>query len=62
MDEHRIDLTTTATTRQAPLPASIPQPAKRASIRQSPLRVTAHVRVSGAALDDEAGYFPGRSG
>ena len=53
MDERTIDLTTTASTRRAPLPASIPRPAKRASTRQSPWRVTAHVRVSGAALDDE---------
>jgi putative sigma-54 modulation protein len=53
MDERRIDLTTTASTRRAPMPASIPRPAKRASTRQSPWRVTAHVRVIGAALDDD---------
>jgi hypothetical protein len=52
MDDRRIDLTT-ASARRAPLPASIPRPAKRTSTRQSPWRVTAHVRVIGAALDDE---------
>ena len=53
MDERRIDLTTTPGTRRAPLPASIPRPAKRANTRQSPWRVTAHIRVAGAALDDQ---------
>ena len=53
MDERSIDLTTTASARRAPLPALIPRPAKLASTRQSPWRVTAHVRVFGAALNDE---------
>lgn len=53
MNERRNDPRTTAGVRRAPLPASIPRPAKRASTRQSPWRVTAHVRVIGAALDDE---------
>jgi ribosome-associated translation inhibitor RaiA len=43
-------------TRQArermPFPASIPRPAKRASDRRSSDRVTAHVRVLGAELDE----------
>ena len=60
MDEPAIDLATTATARRAPLPASIPRPAKRASTRESPWRVTAHVRVIGAALDDDQRAYVGR--
>lgn len=60
MDERTIDLTTTTSTRRAPLPASIPRPAKRASTRLSPWRVTAHVRVFGAALDDEERAYVAR--
>ena len=53
MDERPINLTTAASARRAPLPASIPRPDKRESTRQSSWRVTAHVRVFGAALDDD---------
>lgn len=60
MDEPTIDLTTTASARRTPLPASIPRPAKRASTRQSPWRVTAHVRVIGAALDADQRAYVGR--
>ena len=60
MDEPAIDLATTASARRAPLPASIPRPAKRASTRESPWRVTAHVRVIGAALDDDQRAYVGR--
>ena len=60
MDERRIDLTTTASARRAPMPASIPRPVKRASTRQSPWRVTAHVRVFGAALDDDQAAYIAR--
>jgi len=52
MERATIDMTT-ASVRRAPLPGSIPRAAKRASTRQSPWRVTAHVRVIGAALDDD---------
>ena len=60
MDEPTIDLTKTESARRAPLPASIPRSAKRASTRQSPWRVTAHVRVVGAALDDDQRAYVGR--
>jgi hypothetical protein len=50
MKEPSIDSTTTMRVRRAPLPDSIPRPAKRASTRQSSERVTAHVRVFGADL------------
>ena len=60
MDEPAIDLATTASARRAPMPASIPRPAKRASTRESPWRVTAHVRVIGAALDDGQRAYVGR--
>ena len=60
MDEPRIDLTTTASARRAPIPASIPRPVKRASTRRSPWRVTEHVRVFGAALDDDQRAYVGR--
>jgi hypothetical protein len=53
MDEGTINLTMTGSARRAPLPASIPRPAKRTITRQSPWRVTAHVRVFGSALDDD---------
>ena len=52
MEEPTIDVTTT-NARRAPLPAFIPRPVKRASTRQSQWRVTAHVRVIGAALDQD---------
>jgi ribosome-associated translation inhibitor RaiA len=62
MDERTIGLTTT-NVRRAPLPASIPRPVKRTSTRQSPWRVTAHVRVFGAALDhDEREYVARKLG
>ena len=60
MDEPAIDLRTIASARRAPLPAAIPRPAKRASTRESPWRVTAHVRVIGAALDDDQRAYVGR--
>lgn len=60
MDEPTNDLTITASARRAPLPASIPRPAKRASTRQSPWRVTAHVRVIGTGLDDDQRAYVGR--
>src|SRR5688572_15931329 len=59
MDERTIDLNTTSA-RRAPLPASIPRPVKRASTRRSPQRVTAHVRVFGAALDDDQREYVAR--
>ncbi len=59
MDERTIDLTT-ASARRTPLPASIPRPAKRASTRQSPWRVTGHVRVIGAAPDEDQREYVGR--
>src|SRR5688572_7789036 len=60
MDERRMDLTTTASARRAPMPASIPRPVKRASTRQSPWHVTAHVRVFGAALDEDQRAYVAR--
>jgi hypothetical protein len=36
------------------LPAYIPRPDKRSSDRQSPFRITAHVREKGVVLDEEA--------
>ena len=60
MDEQTIDLTTTASMRRAPLPASLPRPVKRASTRKSPWRVPAHVRVIGAALDVDQRAYVGR--
>ena len=60
MDEPTIDLMTTERARRAPLPASIPRAVKRTSTRQSPWRVTAHVRVIGAALDDDQRDYVGR--
>ena len=63
MDERRIHPTTIASARRAPLAASIPRPAKRASTRHSPWRVTAHVRVFGGALnDDERAYVARKLG
>ena len=63
MDERTVDPTTETSTRRAPLPASIPRPAKRTSTRHSPWRVTAHVRVFGSALDDdERGYVARKLG
>lgn len=59
MDERTIDLTT-ASARRAPLPASIPRPLKRVSTRQSPWRMTGHVRVIGAALDEDQREYVGR--
>jgi hypothetical protein len=44
----------TVTTRRVPFPASIPRPAKRASDRATSERVTAHVRVLGAELDESS--------
>ena len=60
MDTRTIELTTTVSTRRAPLPASIPRPAKRASTRSSPWRVIGHVRVIGAALDEKQREYVGR--
>jgi ribosome-associated translation inhibitor RaiA len=59
MDEQTIDLTI-ANARRAPLPGSIPRPAKRMSTRHSPWRVTGHVRVIGAALDQDQREYIGR--
>jgi hypothetical protein len=53
MDQSEKDQGASKDVRRAPLPASIPRPAKRASNRQSPLRITAHVRVIAAALEEE---------
>ena len=39
--------------RRAPLPPSIPRPAKRASDRAGVDRIPAHVRVIGASVDEE---------
>ena len=60
MDERRIDSTTKGSVRRAPMPASIPRPVKRASTRQSPWRITAHMRVFGAALDEVQGAYVAR--
>jgi len=59
MDHPTID-PTPADSRRSPLPASIPRPVKRASTRQSPWRVTAHVRVISASLDDAERAYIGR--
>jgi ribosome-associated translation inhibitor RaiA len=53
MDETALGVTTTGNWRRAALPAAISRPAKRASTRETPGRVTAHVRVIDADLDDE---------
>ena len=60
MDERTIEGTTTPRGRRAPLPASLPRPVKRSSDRQSPWRVTAHVRVFGATLNDDQREYVGR--
>jgi ribosome-associated translation inhibitor RaiA len=60
MDEPVIELATIGETRRAPLFASIPRPVKRASTRQDVWRVTAHVRVFGAALNDNQRACVGR--
>ena len=48
-----MDVTTGRQERRA-FPAYIPRPAKRASDRQSPFRITAHVREIGVELHEEA--------
>ena len=53
MDATALDVTTTGNSRRAALPAFISRQAKRASTRETPGRVTAHVRVIGSHLDDE---------
>lgn len=45
---------TTGTQDRRSFPAYIPRPAKRVSDRQSPFRITAHVRELGVELDEEA--------
>lgn len=44
----------TGTQDRRSFPACIPRPAKRASDRQSPVRITAHVREIGVELHEEA--------
>jgi len=48
-----MDITTGRQERRS-FPAYIPRPAKRFSDRQSPFRVTAHVREKGVELDEDA--------
>jgi sigma 54 modulation/S30EA-like ribosomal protein len=48
-----MDVTTGRQERRS-FPAYIPRPAKRASDRQGPFRITAHVREMGVELDEEA--------
>ena len=45
---------TTGRQERLSFPAYIPRPAKRFSDRQSPFRVTAHVREKGVELDEDA--------
>ena len=48
-----MNLTTGRRERES-FPAFVPRPAKRSSDRQSPFRVTAHVREKGVELDEDA--------
>jgi len=60
MDGPTIDLTTVESARRARLPASIPRAVKRTRTRQTAWRVTAHVRVIGAAFDDDQRDYVGQ--
>ena len=58
--DHTAPRSEMADSRRGPLPSSIPRPAKRASDRAALERITAHVRVVGANLDEEQEIYIGR--